>query len=302
MCIFDLHCDTLNRCLDEGESLLQNSGQLDLLRGNQYDGWVQVYACWLDSKYQGEEAFARFLRQRNILFDAVSLYPHRIVPYSGQIEKGRCMALLSVEGGHALGGKIENIARMKQLGVAFFTLLWNGDNELGSGALKGQERGLTPFGKACLGELERNRIIIDISHLNDRGVEDVFSMAQRPVVATHSNLRSVCGSPRNLTDAQFKELVRRGGICGINFYPAFVNGEKDYSPEALRRHIERMLELGGEKTIALGSDFDGASMPSFIKGIESLYMLRKAVVEWLGAELADRLFYKNAAEFAARNL
>ena len=175
-------------------------------------------------------------------------------------------------------------------------------NELGSGALGGKDRGLTPFGKECVRELERNRIIIDISHLNDRGVDDVFHIAERPVAATHSNLRSVCGSPRNLTDSQFKEIVRRGGICGVNFYPPFVNGEKDYSLDSLRRHLERMLKLGGEGTVALGSDFDGASMPSFLKGIESLYTLYSAVVEWFGTELADRLFYKNAVEFTAKNL
>lgn len=304
MRIFDLHSDTLRRCMDTGEALGENSGQLDLKRGNSLGEWVQTFACFLSSQEEGEEAFQRFLGMRKILMDALSAYPEQLELWSPDKEPtpNVCQAVLSIEGGQALAGKIDNVSLFRKMGVRFLTLVWNGDNELASGSVGGMNRGLTAFGEQCLYEMERCGIIVDISHLNDLGIADVFSIATRPVMATHSNLRSVQNHPRNLTEEQFSFLAAHGGLCGLNFYPAFVNGEADYAPEAFHRHLDRMLCLGGAHTVALGSDFDGADMPSFLKDVTGLYTLYSNVVEWYGEEVADQLFYRNAAEFTRRNL
>lgn len=304
MNLFDLHCDTLTHCLDGNKPLFSHDGQLDLKRGTAYERWVQVFACWLPPGYRGEAAYARFLAQRNVLVQAISDYPNAVEWYTGQeeIHPQKCQAILAVEGGHALGGELGRVAAMAGLGVRFLTLVWNGDNELGSGAVDGMDRGLTGFGKDCLREMRAHGIVTDISHLNDRGIDDVFAFSDDPVVATHSNLRSVCGHPRNLREDQFAELIRRKGLCGINYYPAFVNGGKDYGPDALRRHLERMLELGGEDIVALGSDFDGASMPHFLLGIEALANFRADVVQWFGEEMAEKLFYQNALRFTQQRI
>lgn len=307
---FDLHCDTLNRCLETGEALEGNSGQLDLRRGIRPDGiWVQVFACWIDAGIRGPAAMERFRRQRQVLLQALERCPEQLRMFAPDAppRPGMCTAILAVEGGQVLGGELANIPVLASLGVKFLTLTWNGENELGFGGAPAGEgpyapQGLTAFGRACIPELERCGILVDISHLSDAGVEGVLSCSTRPVVATHSLLRSVQAHPRNLTEAQFSELVRRKGLCGLNFYPAFVSGQTDYPPEALRRHLERMLELGGEDILALGSDFDGASMPSFLPGVESLYTLFGFVVKWMGETVARKLFYENAAAFAARNL
>ena len=307
---FDLHCDTLNRCLEVGEELACNTGQLDLRRGIRPDGiWVQVFAGWIDAGIRGPAAMERFRQQRQVLVRALEQCPEQIGLFAPGVplRPGVCTAILAVEGGQVLGGRLENIPLLASLGVKFFTLTWNGENELGFGGASAGETpyvpgGLTAFGKACIPELERCGILVDISHLSDAGVEDVLSRSTRPVVATHSLLRSIHPHSRNLTEAQFSELVRRNGLCGLNFYPAFVNGETDYPPEALRRHLERMLELGGEDAVALGSDFDGAAMPSFLSGVEGLYTLFGFVVKWVGEAVARKLFYENAAAFAARNL
>ncbi len=304
MRIFDLHCDTLCRCVGTGEKLLKNAGQLDLTRDIRTEGWVQTFACFVSNRQKGEEAVQAFEAMRRVLADTLEESPDKIALWQpgSQPQRGICSAVLAVEGGQALGGNIENVARMKELGVAFLTLVWNGDNELASGGVGGMDRGLTDFGKECLREMNRVGIVPDISHLNDKGIADVFACSGAPVMATHSNLRSVCGHPRNLTEEQFRFLVENGGVCGLNFYPAFINQESDYTPDDFRRHLDRMLSLGGEHTVALGSDFDGAEMPSFLKGVESLYILYGHVVEWYGEKVADQLFYQNAADFAARSL
>ena len=100
------------------------------------------------------------------------------------------------------------------------TLTWNGENELGSGNVT--DRGLTDFGRAAVREMERCGILIDVSHLNDAGLADVFETAERPFLATHSNARAICAHKRNLTDVQIKEMVRRGCLIGLNYYGPFL--------------------------------------------------------------------------------
>lgn len=304
MRVFDLHCDTIACCEIDGRDLNENSGQLDLMRGISLSGsWIQTFACFVESSLKGEAAYQKFLSQRNVFEGFLKKYPDKISQYqSGQEpEAGKCTAILSIEGGTALGGRLDRISLCKQMGVAFFTLVWNGDNEFAHG-VEGENAGLTPLGKECVKELEAQNIIVDISHLNDAGIEDVFSIAQKPVIATHSNLRSVHPHQRNLREDQFLALVKQKGLCGINYHTAFVNGGKDYQEEDLRRHVERMLELGGEEIIALGSDFDGADMPDFLRDIKGLEKLYKNMVKWFGESLTGRIFYQNARDFADRNL
>ena len=153
-----------------------------------------------------------------------------------------------------------------------------------------------------MAELERWNITLDVSHLNDKGFDDVVHTAKKPFIATHSNLRSVCGHKRNLTDDQFKEIARRGGIVGINFCKSFLNGDRDKAgfPDLLR-HIERMLSLGGENVIAIGSDFDGTTVPDGMGSVENLadvgnYLLRAG----LGETQVEKIMGGNAYEFLRR--
>ncbi len=303
MRLFDLHCDTITECLEKGQSLEKNQLQLDLERGNQLGTWVQVFAFWLDTHYRGEEAYNHFLKQREVLLSEIKCHSDKIDLYhtGKDITEGKCSALMSVEGGHVLGGKIERIHDLKQLGISFLTLVWNEDNEIGCGA-KGSDRGLTGFGREAIIELERNNIIVDISHLNEKGVDEVFKLAKKPLVATHSNSRAIHDNKRNLHDYQLKYLIENKGLCGFNFYPVFVNGKEDCAIEDFKRHLDHILVLGGENILSLGSDFDGAPMPSFLKGIDALYIFYGNVVKWYGKKIADKLFYENARQFTEKNI
>ncbi|MFZ2537738.1 MAG: membrane dipeptidase [Oscillospiraceae bacterium] len=303
MLLFDLHCDTVTGCLESGRSLVKNEFQLDLERGNRLGTWVQVFAFWLDTKYCGDKAYDRFLEQRRLLVHEIERHSDKIELYhtGAEVTQGKCSALMAVEGGHVLGGKLERIDYLKQLGVSFLTLVWNEDNEIGCGA-KGSDNGLTDFGREAVVELERNNIIIDISHLNQKGTDEVFHLAKKPLVATHSNSRAIHDIKRNLCDYQLKYLIDHNGLCGINYYPEFVNGMEDCTAEDFKRHLDHILELGGEDILALGSDFDGAPMPSFLNGIEALYIFYGNVVKWYGQKIADKLFYENARQFTEKNI
>lgn len=302
--LFDLHSDTATACFDQDKSLVCNDWQMDASRGtNALDGWIQTFAAFLSDDVRGEAAYEKFLGIRLKLLKEISQSDGKLSLFhdgDGPTE-GVCKVLLSVEGGCVLNGKLERAEELKRLGVSFLTLTWNGDNEIGSGA-GGSGGGLTAFGKELIPEMEKQNIIVDISHLCDNGVYDVFSLAKKPLIATHSNARAIWDCPRNLTDEQLSFLIKNKGICGLNGFPLFINGEQDYQPTDYRRHLEHILKLGGEDIIAIGMDWDGASMPSFIKDIEGLYSLYSSVVKWYGEKLAQKLFYENALSFVRENL
>lgn len=305
MYIYDLHCDTVSRCLDLNQNLFENDGQLDIKRGLNYKKRVQVFALFVDSLYKGQPAFERFSDQLSFFNKQLELNKDSIQLLTGhkKPQDNICNAVLAIEGGHALNGQIENVQYIYDAGVRILTLVWNNDNELGSGVKGDPSRGITQFGKQVILKNEELGIINDISHLNDTGIYDVFSLSNKPIIASHSNLRSTANHKRNLTDEQFKELIKINGLCGINFYPPFLSPDPDNSTiDDLHNMLDSMLSLGGENIICLGSDFDGADMPPFITGFETLYSLYSNVVKWYGEKIADKIFYKNADNFFEKNL
>ena len=124
------------------------------------------------------------------------------------------------------------------------------------------EHGLTEVGIAFVEEMERLGMIIDVAHLNDAGIRDVFLHTKKPFVASHSNARAVCSHPRNLTDEMIRALSERGGVMGINYYGGFLRdvpaGGEDVSRVAdMVAHMKHIRNVGGIQVIGLGSDFDG---------------------------------------------
>ena len=174
------------------------------------------------------------------------------------------------------------------------TLTWNGPNELGCGTSKNE--GLTDFGKAAIKEMERVGMLVDLSHISDAGFDDACSVATKPLIASHSNSRAVCGHIRNVTDEQFQEYVKRGGLVGLNYSKDFICDDPEKADfDWLYRHIEHFLSLGGEKVIALGSDFDGTRVPECLSSVEKNadfyeYLLKKNLSE----DLVRDIFFENA--------
>ena len=297
---FDLHCDTLNRCLRGRKSVLDNDYSLSVEKGMIFDQWVQVFAAFIDDDHRGAKAYQRFIAQAEKLKQATS-ESDKIVPYDKEnIRDDICNAILAVENGAALGGKLERIAEFAEMGVRLMTLVWNGENELGGGVES--EIGLTDFGREAVRELEDHRIIIDVSHLNRLGFWDLCEVAERPFIASHSNCFEVCPHQRNLDDLQIKEIIRRGGLIGVTFYPVFINGESDASFQELRRHIRHIIALGGEDCIAVGSDFDGAAMPSVLTGVDRIPDWHQNLLKHFEPELVEKITFGNAERFFRENL
>lgn len=296
MNFFDLHCDTLTACYQQKTSLLQNDGQLDLQRGIEVcEKWVQTFAVFVPDELRGEEAWD--------YYRAVYAYLHQqiddakgLLTLKGSPSAGKCRALLSIEGGAVLGGKLSRIAQLAEDGVSIFGITWNGANELSGGIATGG--GLTSLGREAVLELERVKILPDVSHLSVEGVEDVLSLTKGPVLATHSNAKALCAHRRNLSDVQIRQIAATGGLIGVNFYPPFVEEDaEDYPLSTLCRHIEHLAAVGSPSIVAIGSDFDGAEMPSAVKSIKGLANLYSFMVKYFGEDFTNQVFYENAARF-----
>ena len=169
-------------------------------------------------------------------------------------------AMLSIEGLHDLEGKAQNLDLLYAAGFRMAGLTHFFDNELAGsmhGVLKG---GLTPFGRQIVGMMEDRGMIVDIAHCSHACVADVLKMARRPVVSSHGGVQAVCPVNRNLTDDEIRGVARTGGVIGIGYWDAAVC---DTSPAAIVKAMKYVRDLVGIEYVALGSDYDGATMVRF---------------------------------------
>lgn len=296
---FDLHCDTVSECVKAEKSLYRNDLHLDLKRGTEYHKWVQTFAFWMPDTLDEEAQYALFQKEL-AAFRGFETDGNILIPYRGRAPMHKCSYLLSVEGAGLLGGRLDRLKELKQAGVSFLTLTWNGENRIAGGA--GSNGTLTAFGADVVREAERQGIVIDVSHLNRKSFWQVCNVARRPFIATHSNADKICPHPRNLSGEQVKEMISRGGLIGLNLYPAFLSSEEDCKSSDFLRQIEYFLDAGAAECLAIGTDFDGAAMPKWINGIEGIEILALSVVKWFGETIANQIFYGNAVRFCERVL
>ncbi len=303
MNFFDLHCDTATEAMKCHAGLCGNGLQLDL------DKWqsgrlCQSYAVFIPDTLRGEAAWQYFLQCSGYWKDCIENTPDMLLlrkpaEASAQWRQQKHTCFFSVEGGAVLAGRLERIQSLADCGVRTLTLTWNGENELASGTAA--TGGLKPLGRNIIRELERCCIVADVSHLNDESMGDVIEWAQRPVIATHSNSRRLCNVPRNLTDDQFRCIAERRGLVGLNFFTGFLREDRKHAcMEDLLRHAEHFLDLGGEEVLALGSDFDGAEMPSDLSDCGALPALAGRLTETFGVTISEKICYKNALDFWQR--
>lgn len=305
--LFDLHCDTLTRnCYppyeEETETLDNPAFHLALSKVPAGTKWVQCFAVFVPDDRRGDAAVAffdraaaSFCRQAEAHQDRMSAC-RSFAEMEAAVNAGKIAGLLTVEGGAALAGKLERVRKLYDAGVRMMTLTWNGPNELASG--HDTRSGFSAFGREAVAEMERLGIIVDISHLNDQGFEELLPFAQKPFAASHSNARAVCGHRRNLPDEFIREMVRREGLIGLTYCRPFLSDDGRGSLDDLYRHVCHFLELGAEKCIALGSDYDGAGIHEDLDSVEkSLRIGDYLTAHGISREVADAICFENAWRF-----
>lgn len=304
MKLFDLHCDTLFELDARGLSLKNSSLAISLENMEKYDKIVRCFAVFTPDELKGKNAAEHFKNLYTVFKDQLEAYGGKITQVTDKesLDKSYIGAVLTVENGSVLAGSLCEIKRLAKLGVKLFNLTWNGENELGFGQAK--NRGLKPFGKECVPLLEQNGITVDVSHLSDKGFEDVCALSKKPFVASHSNARKICQHRRNLADEQIKEIIARGGLIGLNFYKAFLNNNFNLADKYdIIRHAEHILSLGGENCLCIGTDFDGAEVIEDFDNDEKLLSLEKLFLSsGFGREITDKILSNNAYNFFVNNL
>jgi len=306
MRFFDLHCDTAFECSKGQNDIPLDKGayHVSLSRGDYFASWHQVFAIFMPDELRGADAVRHYQKVRDYIYRQTELFPERFVlcrtpeEFDSAERRGVCGAIMSVEGGSAANGSLENIRKMYDDGVRLMTLTWNAVNEIAHGVMDPVKGGLTPFGREAVALMNELDMIVDVSHLSDEGFEDVASIAVKPFVASHSCSRRLCGHPRNLTDDMFRTICSAGGLVGINFSRGFLVPDSNTTMEDVLRHTEHFLSLGGENTVCMGSDFDGTDMPDGIKGVESIGSLYELFLRHNYSEtLVRKIFWDNAHTF-----
>ena len=313
---FDLHCDTIYELSQyaiytkQSGTLRQNHGQLDLMRTAQFDHYAQIFALFCGAKpvenfTDAHERLTHLLETAQKAFaDNADVLMHckTAADFVQAKQTGKTAAFLSIEGAELLQSQ-HDVRMALDAGVRIVTLTWNHQSRYGWGASTDNNAGLTAEGKQLAQYLSANGVFLDVSHLSERGFWDLAEYVSAPILATHSNSKAVCPHVRNLTDAQFCEIVRRGGLVGINFYVPFLTQNKDARCEDVLRHLDRFCALGGEKNLCIGADWDGCDwLPDGISDVTGVELLAQTLIRhgYTENQVAD-LFYNNAKQFVLAN-
>ncbi len=302
--VFDLHCDTalrlLGKSLQECGNLAENELHIDLKRAGELAGYAQCFACFTspDSKknIKPEELFERemvsVLREVESHKDKISL-AYSAKDIEQNYANGKMSAILTIEGPAGFGFDPALLEDLYKIGFRITTLGWNESNIL-TGSHKTGE-GLTELGREYVKEAQRLGMIVDVSHISDKGFWDIMEITNAPIIASHSNSRAVWNVSRNLTDDMFKAICQTGGVAGINLYAGFLG--QDPKLDTVCDHILHFMEVDGSAShIALGGDLDGCDkLPFGFTGIQDYNKLADALLNrGLDNKTVHNIFWDNA--------
>lgn len=276
--LFDSHADTPYELWTRKEQLGENTCHIDSKKAQPFTDYRQVFAFCSLAGSKWEITREEFLDCHRYFMESLEgqtfVKPH-----------------LSIEGPEVINCHPEELSVLAKQGFVMSTLTWNHDNSL-AGFHK-SDKGLTDRGKAYVRAARENGILIDVSHLSEKAFWDLVDVTESPILASHSNCRSIWDHTRNLTDDQLRVISQTGGVVGLNLYVPFLGQEADF--DTLFRHLEHMLRQCGESQVCLGGDLDGCDvLPNGFRDLSSYgdfyeYLKGKGYPD----DLLDKIFYSN---------
>jgi membrane dipeptidase len=304
--VFDFHCDTALRLLGDdmnsAGSLKNNDGHIDLERASTLAGYAQCFACfttpWMEERHHISPvvAFERELATIQREIDAnkklISL-TYSTDDIRKNLEKGKMSAILTLEGTAGINYDPELLEDLWAIGFRVVSLGWNEKNPLTGSHMTGG--GLTDRGREFVREAQRLGYLVDVSHISDEGFWDILKITEAPVIATHSDSRSVWGESRNLTDDMFRAICESGGIAGFNMCAEFIGDHPTLDTAC--DHILHFLELDPTgQHIAMGGDLDGIDhMPEGFSGIQSFPAFAQRLAgRGVDRQTIENIFWHNA--------
>ncbi len=304
--VFDLHCDTalglMGKDLVTPGKLRSNDLHIDLERAAKLPGYAQCFACFTtpfmrqwhqvapETVFQAEldVMMGQIEANRDLIRQAFSADDVR-----KNQENGLMSAILTIEGPAGFGFEPGLLQLLHSAGFRMTSLGWNEQNVLTGSHKTGG--GLTDLGVAYMKEAQRVGMIVDVSHISDEGFWDIIRHTEKPIVASHSNSRAVCGNSRNLTDDMFRAICETGGVAGFNQCAPFVG--ENCNLDTICDHILHFLELDpAGKHIALGGDLDGCdTLPEGFEGVQSYPAMAQRLLErGVDEKILMNIYWNNA--------
>ncbi len=302
MYIADMHCDSLSRVTGE-------RGLLTPYNFSSRYPQLQFAAHFSPMREDSPE-----LRRKNLMH-AFDIYLSECERLGiSRITNGKSLfdalasekraSVFSIEGGGGLFADSPELASLAGAGLTVFGLAWD-SNELSSCALDKDDTGLTAEGRKMVERLTELGMIIDVSHLSDKAFYEVLELSAMPHIATHSNFRDICNSPRNLTRDMARRIAMRGGVMGISLYPPHLSESGSATAEDILRHIDFGLELLGDRYIGFGFDIDGTD-GKYPRGFDETSSIHDRLVDLLlshySADTVERICGQNVIDFLKNNL
>lgn len=288
--VFDLHCDTVTKLIGDdlngGMDIRCNDQHIDLDRAGKLPGYAQCFAFWSTT----DMPLPKGLKVQDLFWRQVSMLQDFLDKNSGIIrqarsgddvrrnyENGLMSAIYTLEGPAGIEFDPGKLEKLHNLGFRISTLGWNERNCLTGSHKTGG--GLSKRGREYVKECQRLGILVDVSHISDEAFWQIMDITEKPVIASHSNSRAVCGDSRNLTDDMFIAICKTGGVAGFNLFPTFVGDQADV--DMCCDHILHFLELDPDGThVALGGDLDGISeTPEGFEGVQDYPKLALRLLE-----------------------
>lgn len=276
--LFDAHADTAYELWRKKEHLNRNNCHIDAEKAREYEVYAQVFAfCSL--------AGTKWSLGNQEFLDCFTYFKRELA------EQDKILPYFSIEGPEVIGCDPDALGALVEEKFVMTTLTWNSDNALAG--WHGSEKGLTQQGKNYVKASQDLGILIDVSHLSETAFWNVMNITQKPIVASHSNARKIWDCSRNLTDDQLRAISQTGGMVGLNLYVDFLGETAGF--ETMRRHLEHMLHICGEKQVCLGGDLDGCDrLPEGFKDLAD-YCKFYDYLKNCGYDdsLLENLFYHN---------
>jgi membrane dipeptidase len=286
----DLHNDVIDVLIRDplyNFSIWNNYNHTDIPRLQAGDVDIQFFALWVNPN-----TYTNYYEQTLVMIDT---FNDIMINNPSSIEQatdfdealdinsqGKIAAVIGVEGGHSIENSLEKLENLYNSGMRYMTITWNNslDWAISHSDPNALTVGLSEFGRDVIRKMDSLGIIIDVSHVGIKTIEDILDVTSNPIIASHSGARAITNNSRNLYDWQIQDIANSGGVVGIVFYPNFLTGTNSATINNVIQHIDHIVNLVGIDYVAIGSDFDGIGRtPLGLENVSKFPNLTLALLE-----------------------
>lgn len=284
--IFDTHSDILTDIY-----IQRKKGKKDIFKNRHLENFkkgkvkLSVFNIWIDpfeSRDANKELLEtlKFVRKELEENKDILKYIRNKDDINLEKENEKINFIMGLEGLKSIEDDIDFLYELYNYGIRSVSLTWNEENKLATGVLGNKDRGLTDLGKETVRKIEKLNMILDVSHANEKTFWDIVNLTNRPIIASHSNTKTICNHIRNLEDSQIKAIKESDGFIGINIHKNFVNEkEEEQNIDMFINHMDYIVNLIGIDNIGFGFDFceylDNEN--TNIKGVENISKVQKII-------------------------